>query len=197
MRYWSNYDKDIFNELIATVNRDNINDLPMLTENNWIDGLKKWVNNLVETSIINCGLKNVDILIKINTEIEIKPEYECFSLLVVYGRILKGEVKFSEGDQEQKSLLDTGLVKKRYSKDGYYVEVSNPIGWSIFNENYINEMLPNTRGYGKKLGMWLITQDAQHLLSVEEVDNIIDSLADQDLSEDEHRFLIESQLNSI
>jgi hypothetical protein len=58
-------------------------------------------------------------------------------------------------------------------------------------------MLPNTRGYGKKLGMWLITQDAQHLLSVEQVDNIIDSLADQDLLEDENRFLIESQLNSI
>jgi hypothetical protein len=58
-------------------------------------------------------------------------------------------------------------------------------------------MLPNTRGYGRKLGMWLITQDAQHLLSVEEVNNIIDSLANQNLSENENRFLIESQINSI
>ena len=58
-------------------------------------------------------------------------------------------------------------------------------------------MLPNRRGYGKKLGMWLITQDAQYLLSVEEVNNIIDSLADQNLSENEDRFLIESQVNSI
>jgi hypothetical protein len=198
MRYWTNYDKDIFNELIAIVNRDDINDLPIVTENNWFDSLNKWVNNLVETRIINYELKDIDILRKINTEIENKEEDERFSLLVVYGRILiKGKVKFSEGDQEQKPLLDTGLVKKRYSKDGYYIEVSNPIYWFIFNEVYINKMLPNTRGYGRKLGMWLITQDAQHLLSVEEVNNIIDSLANQNLSENENRFLIESQINSI
>jgi hypothetical protein len=200
MRELTNYDKDIFNELITIVNRDDddIDDLPMVTENNWVDSLNEWVNNLVKTRIINYGLKNIDILRKINTEIENKEEDERFSLLVVYGRILiKGKVKFSEGDQEQKPLLDTGLVKKRYSEDGYYIKVSNLIYQSIFNEGYINEMLPNRRGYGKKLGMWLITQDAQYLLSVEEFSNIIDSLADQNLSEDEHRFLIESQLNSI
>ena len=57
-------------------------------------------------------------------------------------------------------------------------------------------MLPNKRGYGKKLGMWLITQDDQYLLSAEELETIIHSLAGESLPEEDHRFLIRSQISA-
>jgi hypothetical protein len=189
MRYWTNYDKEIFDQLMSILTDKDIPDLSIDEEDDWFD-------NLIQEHII-IPWNNINILSKIDKAIQDQEENKRFDLLVTYGKILKEKIVFAENNQEQKFLLDTGLVKKRYSKDGYYIEVSNPIYWFIFNEVYINKMLPNTRGYGKKLGMWLITQDAQHLLSVEQVDNIIDSLADQDLLEDENRFLIESQLNSI
>lgn len=189
MRYWTNYDKEIFDQLMSILADKDIPNLSIDEEDDWFD-------NLIQEYII-IKWHNIDILSKIDKAIQDQEENKRFDLLVTYGKILKEKIVFAENNQEQKFLLDTGLVKKRYSKDGYYIEVSNPIYWFIFDEDYINEMLPNTRGYGRKLGMWLITQDAQYLLSVEEFNNIIESLADQNLSEDEHRFLIESQLNSI
>jgi len=190
LRYWTNYERLIFNVLIQIINHPDIDNIITGLENDWVD-------SLVEKEIIK-NWEKIDNLNKINEQLKDKQADESFSLLVVYGRILyQGKVIFSDSDPSQDVLLEIGLVKKRYSiKDGYYVEVSNPIFRRIFNENYINGMLPNERGYGKKLGMWLITQDDQYLLSAEELETIIHSLAGESLPEEDHRFLIRSQISA-
>ena len=197
MRYWTNYDKEIFDYLIIIINDNYDNNLLVITENDRANNLDELVNNLVETKIIKCW-HEISTLSRFDDQIKTQEENIFFSMLVVYGQILhQGKVSFSETDQHQEFLLKIGLVKKRYSiEDGYYIEVSNPILVHIFDKNYINEMLPNKRGYGKKLGMWLITQDDQYLLSAEELETIIHSLAGESLPEEDHRFLIRSQISA-
>lgn len=197
LRYWTNYDKEIFNYLISIINHNYDNNLLVTTENDCTDNLDELVNNLVETKIIKCW-HEIDTLSRFDDQIKTQEENNFFSMLVVYGQILhQGKVSFSETDQHQMFLLKIGLVKKRYSiEDGYYIEVSNPILVHTFDKNYINEMLPDRRGYGKKLGMWLITQDDQYLLSAEELETIIHSLAGESLHEEDHRFLIRSQISA-
>ena len=197
LRYWTNYDKEIFDYLIIIINDNYDNNLLVITENDRANNLDELVNNLVETKIIKCW-HEISTLSRFDDQIKTQEENIFFSMLVVYGQILhQGKVSFSETDQHQEFLLKIGLVKKRYSiEDGYYIEVSNPILVHIFDKNYINEMLPDQRGYGKKLGMWLITQDAQYLLSVEELETIISTLAGESLPEEDHRFLIRSQISA-
>jgi hypothetical protein len=197
LRYWTNYDKEIFDYLIIIINDNYDNNLLVITENDRTNNLDELVNNLVETKIIKCW-HEISTLSRFDDQIKTQEENNFFSMLVVYGQILhQGKVSFSETDQHQEFLLKIGLVKKRYSiEDGYYIEVSNPILVHIFDKNYINEMLPNKRGYGKKLGMWLITQDDQYLLSAEELETIISFLAGESLPEEDHRFLIRSQISA-
>ena len=152
----------------------------------------------------------------------IKPEGEnseskLFNLLVMYGKIwlssqsqqLEKRVNYDEKNSEQEFLLSIGLVSKRLNEDfsSYYLEVSNPIYEKMLNlypndfqqTSYIEDTLPNIRGYGKKYGMWLITKKDIYLLSPEKssekvrgVSAIINNLAGEELREEEHEYLIRS-----
>ncbi|MBL1211063.1 hypothetical protein [Geminocystis sp. GBBB08] len=135
---------------------------------------------------------------------------KLFNSLVMYGKIwlssqsqeLGKRVNYDENNSEQNFLLSIGLVSKRLNEDfnSFYLEVSNPIYEKMLNlypnefqqTSYIEETLPNIRGYGQKYGMWLITQENKYLLSSEEVLAIINHLAGEKLSEEEHKYLISS-----
>lgn len=186
IRYWTNHDKEIFDLLINTLKdlKDNDNDIVDLS----IIEEEKWIDNLIQKRII-LRWKNIPILNKICQQIQDKKEEkERFNLLVTYGKLLRQKIIFEQNNPEQKLLLDIGLIKKRYKKDGFYIEISNPIYRSIFNEDYINKMLPNTRGYGKKLGMWLITEEYKYMLSQEELSEIIPGLTGEKLLQKEHEY---------
>ncbi|MCL2923594.1 MAG: hypothetical protein MGF17_02930 [Trichodesmium sp. MAG_R04] len=220
MIYWTSSDRDIFNILIEQVNSDDSNPL-----NPWPDALpldikeeelESLVNTLVEDVIRKW--KEKDIFTTIHYKVcQIKNEDNYLNLLITYGKILDkfSEIPlvFAEGDPHQKTLLeDIKLIKKRYSlsQNNYYLEVANPIYRHIFNlyendfklyenefnKSYIGMMLPDRRGYGKKLGMWLITQNQKYLLLAEELEIIISHLGNQQLSDEEHEFLVKSQIRT-
>jgi len=204
LRYWTNYEKDIFDTIIEIINQ-NI-DKPNLLEEYQADSHNEetWVDNfLIQTHIID-KWEFIDILKKINNAITNKElsEDKGFKLLVTYGEILQtGNVKFSEDNKEQKYLIEIGLVKRRYNLDdqGFTdLKVINPICETIFNLEYIEENLPeniNGRNYGKKFGMWLITRENQYLLTkieFEEVKNFLHQVND----ELEHEFILKSQLRN-
>lgn len=221
MIYWTSSDKQILNSLINKFNYYNSNPIDPWANPLSLDideeRLEDLVNTLVKNLITNW--KQQDILWGVHQkmcQLKEKNEDSYFSSLITYGNILchssEKRILFSEQDSSQKTLLDIGLIKKRYSisKNSYYLEVVNPIYHHIFNlyenefnlyenefnKSYIGMMLPDKKGYGKKLGMWLITQDEEYLLSAEELETIISSLANQQLSDEEHKFLIQSQIRN-
>ena len=224
MIYWTSSDRDIFNILIEQVNSDDSNPLNPWPDALPLDikeeELESLVNTLVEDVIRKW--KEKDIFTTIHDKVcQIKNEDNYLNLLITYGKILdkfsESPLVFAEGDPHQKTLLeDIKLIKKRYSlsQNNYYLEVANPIYRHIFNlyenefnlyegefnKSYIGMMLPDRKGYGKgygkKLGMWLITQNEEYLLLAEELEIIISHLGNQQLSDKEHKFLVKSQIRT-
>lgn len=203
LRYWTNYEKDIFDKIIEIINQNIDKPNELTPYNKDFHNEENWVDNLIQTHIIDKRL-SINIFIKINNFIlnnELS-EDKGFKLLVTYGEILHiGKVKFSENNEEQKELINIGLVKRRYNLDdqGFTdLKVINPICETIFNLEYIEENLPeniNGRNYGKKFGMWLITRENQYLLTkieFEEVKNFLHQVND----ELEHEFILKSQLRN-
>lgn len=212
--YWTNRQYNLLKALQNVVNNASRDNEEKIDE--------QWIDDLVKNSLIDNELKDDNLTAIIDDikqrieEIGQKSEDQLFDLLVTYGKIWlssqsqseesKKRFKYVEGDREQELLLssDIGLVSKRWNRDfsGYYLEVSNPIYEKIFNlkkndfneESYVEQILPNIRGYGKKLAKWIIFQQNQYLLQKQELQDILKGLANQNLHEEEHQFLARSQV---
>lgn len=207
LRYWTNYETNIFDKIIEIINKniDKPDNLKPYQHNS--NNEETWVDNLIQTHItITEKSESIDILKKIDQQIisQKLSEDKGFNLLVTYGEILHtGKIKFSEDNEEQKNLINIGLVKRRYNLDdqGFTdLKVVNPICETIFNLDYIHQNLPeviNGRSYGKKFGMWLITRENQHLLNQEEFNNDnVKKFLHQIKDELEHEFILRSQLRN-
>ncbi len=204
--YWTNRQETLLKALKDIVNNAQVDDEKNIDE--------RWMDDLVEISLFDHELKNNNLTAIIDgikqriEKIKQESERQLFDLLVTYGKILlssqsqseesKKTFKYVEGDREQELLLssDIGLISKRWNKDftGYDLEVSNPIYQKMFNLDYIEQILPNIRGYGIKLAKWLIFQQNEYLLQNQELEDIVKELADQNLVLDEHKFLIRSRI---
>ncbi len=153
----------------------------------------KWVNDLIKEQVIN-KWQDIEILNNIHQTIKQIKDEERFWLLVTYLKILTQEQVEISGSSEEKQLLKIGLVVKR----AHYLKVFNPIYKEVFNQEWIEMILPDIRGYGKdygkQLAKWLIFQEDKHLLSAEELSVIIPKLNNQNLYKEEELFLIKSQI---
>ncbi len=185
----------IINELIAWTKRQN-QLLPKLIElvntNSTYppQGAEdKWVENLVRSHIIK-NWQEIEILKEIDEKIKEKDEQQCFWLLVTYGKILEQGKEERSGSLEEQQLLYIGLVIKR----PHYLKIANRIYENVFNQGYIEDMLPNIREYWGKLALWLIKNNDEYLLSPEELESTLKSLGHQNLELEEHQFLIRSRI---
>lgn len=185
----------IINELIAWTKRQN-QLLPKLIElvntNSTYppQGAEdKWVENLVRSHIIK-NWQEIEILKEIDEKIKEKDEQQCFWLLVTYGKILEQGKEERTGSLEEQQLLYIGLVIKR----PHYLKIANRIYENVFNQGYIEDMLPNIREYWGKLALWLIKNNDEYLLSPEELESTLKSLGHQNLELEEHQFLIRSRI---
>lgn len=149
----------------------------------------KWVENLVRSHIIK-NWQEIEILKEIDEKIKKKGEQQRFSLLVTYGKILEQGKVERTGSSEEQQLLDIGLVIKR----PHYLKIANRIYENVFNQGYIEDMLPNIREYWGKLALWLIKNNDEYLLSPEELESTLKSLGHQNLELEEHQFLIRSRI---
>jgi len=199
---WTNRKKKLFKKLIHIINKQGTK----LKDSSQDFDFEEWVNNLVKEHLLN----DEEIKNEIEKKITETQGEKLFWLLVTYGKILHPSYQIKVSDipsdisTEADHLCAMGLVRKRYEyiqeRDTYW-EVANKVYAEILNHQYIEENLPAFRfngklglDYGKNFGLWLINQEEKHLLSSEEISAILPKLDNQELSYEEHLFLIKSQI---
>jgi WD40 repeat protein len=156
-----------------------------------------WVNQLVETQILT------------HWEAQDEPEHLkticdriCFQpdllgpLLGLYQRVLQAEqdmaaAVISDQSVHQVTLTLVGLVETR----GRTLRVKNRIYQRVFDLAWVQQQLNSIRPYAAALNAWAASgfSDTSRLLRGQALQEILDWSQQQQLSDDDHRFLAASQ----
>ncbi|MBP0020625.1 MAG: AAA-like domain-containing protein [Cyanobacteria bacterium SBLK] len=129
-----------------------------------------------------------------NIENFILEDREGAILLDVYQKIQKESQVFDVNPQVTR-LLELELIKK----SGDRLEVHNRIYHDIFNQLWIEQMLKQLKPYSRKFKAWMQSngEDSSQLLTKQELEQALKYVNNQKLSEDEHKFLIRSQVMNL
>jgi WD40 repeat protein len=118
-------------------------------------------------------------------------EQQTLRLLGLYQQILQHGEIVANNAPESMQLRLSGLVVNRDGK----LKVYNRIYQSIFNLNWVNEVLANLRPYGHKIAAWEASnrQDESFLLRGQELREALVWAANKSLSDRDFQFLAASQ----
>ncbi len=152
----------------------------------------EWVENLVRHRLIeNWEANDQPEHLRTIRDRLLSNEQRTLRLLGLYQQILqRGEIVAND-TPEQMQLRLSGLVVKQNGK----LKVYNRIYQSIFNLNWVNEVLANLRPYSEALVAWEVSnrQDESHLLRGQVLRDALVWAADKSLSDRDFQFLAASQ----
>ncbi len=156
------------------------------------DGEKEWIENLVQTHIIE------------NWESQDEPEHlrtirdrilrngqRAVQMLRLYLKILEEAEIEADGSLEQTELQLSGLVVKQKGK----LKVYNSIYKTVFDSNWAKKMLGNLQPYVEAVEGWLTSncQDKTWLLRGQILQKSLAWASNKNLSPQDYQFLIASQ----
>lgn len=152
------------------------------------------VERLVQTCLIE-GWENheaAEPIREIRDRAIDNPNCSSFALLETYRNILEQTAIAVDESPEQQELLNLGLIIQSEDR----VKITNPIYERVFNRLWVKEQLAALCPYAWQLDTWLKSnaQDESKLLVGQTLKDAIASTQGRALSEQEHRFLIASQV---
>lgn len=136
---------------------------------------------------------------------ELKNYNETGQRLKMYRDILLTEEVRADNllGQDKETMDDLILSGLVFVNNQGFLQAYCPIYERIFHREWIDNWLDCLDkikllgiGYWEKLGKWLITQNEECLLSGGELEFIISHLPNQQLSDEEHKFLVKSQIRT-
>jgi WD40 repeat protein len=152
----------------------------------------EWVENFVRSHIIeNWEVHDRPEHVRTIRDRILSNEQQTLRLLGLYQQILQHGEIVANNAPEQMQLRLSGLVVNRDGK----LKVYNRIYQSIFNLNWVNEVLANLRPYGHQIAVWEASnrQDESFLLRGQELRDALVWAADKSLSDRDFQFLAASQ----
>jgi WD40 repeat protein len=152
----------------------------------------EWVENFVRSRIIeNWEAHDRPEHVKTIRDRLLSNEQQTLRLLGLYQQILQHGEIVANNAPEQMQLRLSGLVVQQDGK----LKVYNRIYQSIFNLNWVNEVLANLRPYGNEIAAWEASnrQDESFLLRGQTLRDTLVWAADKSLSDRDFQFLAASQ----
>lgn len=153
-------------------------------------GEAKWIEQLVRSQVIeNWEFQDKPEHLKTIRDRLLSSEQDTAQLLQVYQQILQQELA-ADNSPEQTQVRLSGLVVKQQG----FLRVYNRIYASVFNQQWVINVLASLRPYAESLTAWLASncQDESRLLRGQALQDALAWSADKNLGERDYQYLTAS-----
>ena len=184
---WTNLDLPAMEVIMALIERSNAT-IALNQEQDTVDAIvtqqliQQWEDEKLDQGLFLRKIR--DSLLN---------DKEVTSLLELYSKIHENKVM---GDRsiENTSHITTLLNLKLIAEVKGTLNVSNGLYRKVFNLTWVEEKIKERKPYISKFREWMQSQDPSQLLRGAELEEAIECADEQELSDDEHKFLIRSQV---
>ncbi|BBD60839.1 TPR repeat-containing protein [Nostoc sp. HK-01] len=112
------------------------------------------------------------------------------NILQLYQQLLQQGEIVEDNSEEQREILQSGLVIQQQNK----LRIYNRIYASIFNLTWVNQVINDWRPFAPQFEIWMSTKDESYLLSGQSLQEALIWSESKSLTIEENEFLIVSQV---